>query len=146
MWLRDRPKRDAVAILLLRTSMIVAFTRTAQILLMPLFVRNQFTNYLVTDNFHHYHVGLAAFVLMIIMYRYSQKYLAWVFALCLAWIIEEHLVIIYELGVEIPWTYLSTPDTIVIFLLALIGVVSSLVIRGRGKWAKRSKLKPTFDK
>ncbi len=108
---------------MLRASIILAITRTLQILMVPLLVKSRFTNALVTDNFHHYYVGLAALVLMTVLYRYTQKYLAWIFPLCLAWLIEEHLIIIEGLGAKIPWYYLSKPDTIVIYCLALLGIV-----------------------
>ena len=130
------PKRDDVTTLILRTSVILTITRTVQILIVPPLAKNRFTNVLVTDDIHHYQVGLAASVLMIILYRRAQKYLAWIGPLCLAWIIEEHLVIIDELGGKIPWYYMSKSDTIVIYLLALIGMVVSLIIGFRNKWVK----------
>ena len=130
-------KRDDVTTLILRTSVILAITRTVQILYVPLLIMNRFTYVLVTDDFHHYQVGLAASVLMIFLYKYAQKYLAWILPFCLAWLIEEHLVIIEELGGKIPWYYLSKPDTIVIYLLALIGMAASLTIGARYKGVKR---------
>jgi hypothetical protein len=127
----EQTRRQQVAGLLLQTSLFLALTRTAQLVLVPVLVRHPLTYGLMSDGLHHYHLGLGLLLVVLAGYRWIRRYLPAVFALCLAWLVEEHLVILEQLGWQIPHWYLSRRDNIVVYGLALAGAALGLLLGAR---------------
>ena len=114
-----------------RTGLFLALTRAFQLLAVPLLLRWPITAGWMRDEFHHYQLGLLLIVPLLLCYRCGQRWLGWLLPLVLAWLLEEHLILIESLGGRIPWYYLSTQDSIVIFGLAVFCLLAALWLRLR---------------
>jgi hypothetical protein len=124
-------RRQRLASVLFQTSLLLALTRTAQLVLVPVLVAHPLTYGLMSDGLHHYQLGIGLLLLVLAGYRWIRRYLPTVFALCLAWLVEEHLVLLEQLGWQIPHWYLSRRDNIVVFSLAAGGAALALLAGAR---------------
>lgn len=107
--------------------MVVSFiSLTRTVLLVLFYVLFSYTSYLdaiIEDPFHHYHAGLILLGSSYFMKK-SMKRLT-IQALATALIIEEHAVIVHDLGFSVPgYFYLNGVDLLVSF--ALTGLLYGL--------------------
>jgi hypothetical protein len=116
-------KRQQLIDLIFTASIFVILVRTLMIFIFPLLLENALSYNLVSDNVHHYHIGLVLILLGIGLYKKLQRHFLIYLAFCLALIIEEYLVIVYELGVRTPYIYLSFTDNLVVYSSAVCGVL-----------------------
>ncbi len=132
-------RRQQLAQLILQTCFFLGVTRTAQIIITPLLVQYPLTYRLESDDFHHYYLGLGALLLALVFYRHIKRYLLSILALCLAWLIEEHLVILEQLGLKIPYYYLSLRDNIAIYLIVVVGLLTAIILGAKLEWPERGR-------
>ena len=111
---------------LIQTAAFVIAVRTVMLVAYPWLLNHAASYALISDRIHHYQVGLALFLAGVVFHRQLKAHLSLFLAFCLALALEEYLVIIYELGVEVPYNYLSPTDNVVVYLAALGGVLLGL--------------------
>ncbi len=113
----------------LETALFVILIRTTLIVLFPLLFASPLGYVLLSDNIHHYHAGMALIILSIAFRGRLKRHFLTCIAFCLALLLEEYLVIVYELGVPVPYTYLSFQDNLVVYSLAIFCALSAFVMR-----------------
>jgi hypothetical protein len=115
--------------LVLTVSIFVMLVRTLMIFLFPLLLENPLSHGFVSDNVHHYHIGLILILLGIVLYKKLKRHLLTYLAFCIALILEEYLVIVYELGVRTPYVYLSFTDNLIVYASATGGALLAYVAK-----------------
>lgn len=117
------------AAFILATALSMILIRTTLVVLFPLLLSSSIGYTLLSDNIHHYHVGMALILLSIVFRQRLKGHFLTFVAFCLALLLEEYLVIIYELGVSVPYTYLSFQDNLVVYSLAVSCILLAFVTR-----------------
>jgi len=115
-----------VALFLLWVSLFVMGIRTVMIVVNPLLVDSALGYAWVSDRIHHFHLGLLVLLAGYGVYRKQRSLFLVFLAFGLALIFEEYLVIIYELGISVPYNYLSRTDNVVVYGISGIGVLLAL--------------------
>jgi len=108
---------------LIQTAAFILAVRTIMLVAYPWLLNHSISYALISDRFHHYHVGLALLLAGVIFHRQLKAHLPLLLAFSLALVLEEYLVILYQLGVQIPYNYLSPSDNFVVYLTGLTGVM-----------------------
>jgi hypothetical protein len=110
--------RTAIATLSIRIIMLSAMSPPVQrwLSLSPVW----------SDNLHHYQLGLVALIVYAIYHHYYPSHPIIhnvVIPITAGLILEEHLVIIYQITHAVPYNYLTLTDTLVVVtIVALLGI------------------------
>lgn len=100
-------------------SVFVIHIRTVQVILVPWLSKSSLGYALLSDNIHHYHLGLGMILVGIVFRRKLKRYLLILLTFGLALLLEEHLIVLYELGIRASYTYLSFKDNLVVYSFAV---------------------------
>ncbi len=118
---------------LILTAVFVMAVRTVMLVAYPWLLNHAASYALISDRIHHYQVGLALFLAGVVFHRQLKAHLSLFLAFCLALALEEYLVIIYGLGVEVPYNYLSPTDNVVVYLAALAGLLAGFFLKSASR-------------
>jgi hypothetical protein len=105
--------------LIFAVSVFVIHIRTIQVILVPWLSKSSLGYALLSDNVHHYHLGLGLALAGVVFHRKLRGRLLILLAFSLALLLEEHLVVLYELGVRASYIYLSFKDNLVVYSSAV---------------------------
>jgi hypothetical protein len=129
--------------LVFAVSVFSILVRTAQVILFPRLVQTSLGYALMSDNIHHYQIGLVLFALGVVFRRRLKRY-GWVlFALCLSLLIEEYLVLLYEVGFSVPFNYLSSADNLLLYSSGVFGALLAFGVKRTIK-SRQSRFRSTL--
>lgn len=91
------------------------------------------------DSFHHYHFGFLLVLIVVPIYFLKRDWVKYVFAFGIAFVVEEYLVIIYEIiypfGYDVPFVYLSTYDNLVVLSIGIAFIMLGILVENRNRRA-----------
>ncbi|OGN28780.1 MAG: hypothetical protein A3A33_03295 [Candidatus Yanofskybacteria bacterium RIFCSPLOWO2_01_FULL_49_25] len=103
--------------------LFIAITRCIVLLFLNFSKNTALLHAVVYDSFHHYYIAIGLVVAYIFFGRYMRRYGEILLALGVGVLIEEHVVMLYELGLHHLYRYLSVTEfaiqtaVIVLFLI-----------------------------
>ncbi len=115
--------------LILWTALFVMGIRTVMIVVYPLLLSSASGYALISDDIHHFHIGLVFILSGFVAYKKLKVIFPIFLALSLALILEEYLVIIYEMGIAVPYNYLSFTDNMVVYLSSGAGILLAILLK-----------------
>jgi hypothetical protein len=110
-------------------SVLVIHIRTVQVILVPWLSKISLGYVLLNDSVHHYHLGLGLALLSIVFHSKLRGHFLILLACCLALLLEEHLVVLCELGVRASYAYLSFKDNLVVYSSAVFCTLLVLSVK-----------------
>lgn len=92
-------------------------------ILIPLtlfFTNSELVTLLVRDKYHHYQFGLILLLFNFLLRKRLKLYFFYLSGLGTALVIDEYNVLLKDLGVNLPYDYLSLADNVILIFLVTI--------------------------
>lgn len=96
-----------------------------------LFGNTDFAYRLLNDSIHHYHLGIVLLPVGVIFFGRQHHYIYHLLIFTLALAIEEHAVFLRDIGMAVPYAYMSFYDALIVLSLAAVCILTPVFTKVR---------------